>query len=165
MGVHKLGKRPHVSVSGMGVQEPYNTNLYSWFRELSERLRYVRVVCGDWSQVCGGKWQDNTGLVGIFFDPPYSGDVGRDNDLYHSEDLTVSEKVRAWCLERGNLPTYRIVLSGYNDEHQELLNHGWNLVQWKAQGGYAHTGNGQGKANRKREALYVSPHCLSNSLF
>ena len=53
-GVHKLSKRPHIGDSGVGVQEPYNINIYDWFRRLSERLRNVRVVCGDWTRVCGG---------------------------------------------------------------------------------------------------------------
>ena len=59
MGVHKMGQRPHIADKGKGVQESYNDNLYRWFRELSERLRYVRVVCGEWDRVCGGDWQDN----------------------------------------------------------------------------------------------------------
>lgn len=49
MGVHKISKRPHVS-SGMHKisKRPhiYNVNIQQWFRDLSERLRYVRVVCG-----------------------------------------------------------------------------------------------------------------------
>ena len=167
MGVHALGQRPHVSNGGM-VTDPYNTHLYTWFRQLSERLRYVRVVCGDWKRVCGGSWQDKCGDVGIFMDPPYAGGIGRDEDIYHKESTTVAAEVNAWCLERGAIPSYRIVIAGY-EEHENLLSHGWTAHNWKATGGYGNTSrNGAdspGNQNRKRETLYFSPHCLGKNLF
>lgn len=159
-GVHAIGKRPHISNAGMGVHGTYNPNIYTWFRELSERLRRVRVVCGDWRRVCGGDWQDKMGTVGIFFDPPY-GDVGRDKKLYHHDSVDIADEVRAWCLERGDRPTYRIVLAGY-DEHEDLLSRGWRAERWKAQGGYSNIGKGK-NGNRHREVLYLSPHCLNGS--
>lgn len=121
-GLTGLGQRPHISDGGNGVQEPYNTNIYKWFRVLSERLRYVRVVCGDWTRVCGGNWQTKIGICGMFFDPPYS-DVSRDNKIYHQESMTVAIDVNKWCLKRGENHDYRIVLAGYFDEHKNLLEH------------------------------------------
>jgi len=160
-GVHKIGQRPHVGNAGKGIHAKYNTNIYDWFRRLSERLRYVRVVCGDWTRVCGGNWQDLMGDVGIFFDPPY-GVTDRDSDIYHHDSTDVAAAVRDWCLKRGDRPSHRIVLAGY-DEHETLLEHGWTVKRWSAQGGYANLkrkdGEAQGKANRHREALYFSPHC------
>jgi len=47
-----------------GVTEPYNANLYAWFRALSERLRYVRVVCGDF-------WGQRGPVEGVAADPRY----------------------------------------------------------------------------------------------
>jgi len=174
-GVHKISKRPHLGKGGVGVhklsqrpsladisadvRDPYNENIYAWFRELSERLRYVRVVCGDWTRICGGNWQDAKGPVGIFFDPPY-GVQDRDQELYHHESVSVAHDVRQWCLERGNKPSYRIVLAGY-DEHEELLTMGWTARRWKACGGYGNNAGSQGKQNRHRETLYFSPHCVS----
>jgi hypothetical protein len=163
MGVHALGQIPHVGHGGKGVQEPYNTNLYEWFRALSERLRYVRCVNGDWTRVCGGKWQSNCGTVGVFFDPPYSAEADRDDALYAEESATVAHDVRAWCLERGDDPLYRIVLAGYAGEHEELAGHGWRMQAWKAPGGYASTArqkDTRGQVNRHREVLWFSPHCL-----
>jgi hypothetical protein len=128
-GVHAIGKRPDIGDGGMGastaadVSAPFNTNIYKHFRQLSERLRYVRVVCGDWTRVCGGDWQDNCGDVGIFFDPPY-GITDRNTDIYHHDSTDVATDVRAWCLERGIRPSHRIVLAGY-EEHTELLSNGW----------------------------------------
>jgi len=156
-GVHKLGKRPHIANGGRGVQEPYNTNLYGWFRLLSERLRYVRVVCGDWTRVCGGNWQDKVGDVGMFFDPPYA--VDDRDDVYGVDCKNVAHDVRAWCIERGAKPTYRIVLAGYEEHAEELLAHGWTMKQWSAHGGYSNQGKGKGAENRHRERLYFSPAC------
>jgi hypothetical protein len=167
-GVHRLGPRPHLSDGGMGVQEPYNSRLYDWFRQLSERLRYVRVVCGDWTRVCGGNWQDKRGIVGIFIDPPY-GDADRDNAIYHHDSLQIAPAVEEWCLARGGLPSYRIVLAGYDSEYGRLVEAGWLTEQWQANGGYANTKRlattARGKANRRREMLFFSPHCQRDRLF
>jgi len=159
MGVHKISQIPHLADAGKGVTEPYNANLYAWFRALSERLRYVRVVCGDWTRVCGGNWQDSMGTVGIFFDPPYGAAATRDPNLYQEESLTVAAEVADWALARGDKPTYRIVLAGYYEEHERLLAHGWAVHRWKAKGGYAHVSGTDDNPNCKREALFFSPHC------
>ena len=155
-GVHS--KIPHISDSGMGVQEPYSPGLYEWFRELSERLRKVRVVCGDWTRVCGGNWQHGMGTVGIFFDPPY-GVEDRAANVYHCDSTTLAKDVMLWCLEHGPHPNYRIVLCGY-DEHEGLTRAGWTFEEWKTNGGYGNLGQGQGRANKGRERIYYSPHCI-----
>ncbi len=161
-GVHALGQIPHVSDAGKGVQEPYNTNLYVWFRALAERLRYVRVVCGDWTRVCGGDWQNNMGTVGMFFDPPY-GVADRDTAVYHHDSTTVAAEVEQWVLPRGARSDYRIGVAGYTGEHDALAQAGWRTIRWKAHGGYGRlTQNGEegrGLQNRHREALWLSPHC------
>lgn len=181
-GVHAIGKRPHLTSGGRGVykpgmrsdfgedaprvQDPYNRNIYAWFRELSERLRYVRVVCGDWIRVCGGNWQNSRGTVGIFFDPPY-GVTDRYTAVYHEDSVDVAHAVRAWCLERGHLPDYRIVLAGYEEHEEEMQAAGWRVHAWKAHGGYAQggTADSPGKRNSLREKLYISPNCVNNRLF
>lgn len=161
-GVHFIGKRPHLSgamSSGVAVHSRQSDGIYAWMQQLSERLRYVRVVCGDWTRVCGGNWQDNLGQCGIFFDPPYA---AKDrSDCYHKEDFDVAHDVRAWAIERGKKPSYRIVIAGY-DEHSELADHGWTLQEWRTSGGYAKTakGDSRGKKNKAREVLWFSPYCL-----
>jgi DNA adenine methylase len=159
--------RPHLSNAGMGVQEPYNTNIYKWFRELSERLRNVRVVCGDWKRVCGGKWQSKLGTCGIFFDPPYS-DTDRDIGVYHKDDTSVSLEVARWAIDRGNDPLYRIVICGYDSEHAILDDAGWRRMLWKTGGGYGNTKQtdkkSRGQNNRKREVIWFSPHCINSEL-
>jgi site-specific DNA-adenine methylase len=164
-GVHKttLTAEPDPLLD---VRAPYTPGLYEWFRQLSERLRRVRVVCGEWNRVCGGDWQDDCGTCGIFFDPPYSDEAGRDKSIYHEESGTVAHEVREWCRKRADRKTYRIVLAGYFDEHSCLLDEGWTVHRWSARGGFANRGKGntKGKINRHKEALFFSPHCHSSGL-
>jgi hypothetical protein len=139
--------------------------LVEWFGRLRDRLRTVRVCCGDWLRVCGSDTVTvRLGVTGIFFDPPYSAESGRDLDLYATESGTVAHDVRRYCLERGGDPRLRIVLAGYAGEgHEELEAHGWEPVAWKAGGGYGNR-TARGKANAKRERLWLSPHCRRERL-
>jgi len=166
VGINKLTKIPRVADGGVDIHDPHNTNIYAWFRALSERLRYVRIVCGDYSQVLGGSWQHKFKRpVGVFFDPPYA--VNDRVDCYAHDSVNVAHHVREWAIERGELPDYRIVIAGY-DEHTDLLEHGWTYNQYSTNGGYSnHGGASQGKINRHRECLYFSPHCIAgdHSLF
>lgn len=157
-GVHTIGKIPHA-----GKQQ----HIYDWMTDLSARLRRVRVVCGDWTRVCGGNWQDKMGVCGMFFDPPY-GVTDRVTNVYHHDSTTVAAEVMDWVRARGGNPRYRIVLAGY-DEYMSLVNeHGWRCERWKAQGGYSNTqrkdgSTAIGKENAKRETLYFSPHCVDTT--
>jgi len=170
MGVHAKGQRSHLSDADMGVDAPYNVAIYDWFRALSERLRNVRIVCGDWKRVCCGDWQDSQwSTVGIFFDPPYSDVANRDPGIYGVDSESVAHDVRDWCLERGGRPSYRICLAGYYEEHESLLSAGWSVHLWRTSGGYANTARSgevtQGQKNRHKEALFFSPHCVNTGLF
>jgi len=155
-GVH--GKRPHISDTGVGVHRQI-TDISGWLNELSVRLRRVRVVCGDWARVCGGDWQDKKWpTVGMFFDPPYSAEANRDNNIYRHESLTVAHDVREWCIERGRRDNYRIVVTGYAGEHEELLQHGWTFERWETRGGYGNQDGGENE-NSKKEVIWYSPYC------
>lgn len=135
--------------------------LIRWFSELRDRLRTVRVCCGDWKRVCDShSVTTRLGVTGIFFDPPYSTEAGRDMDIYGVDSGTVAHDVRAYCLERGNDPLMRVCLAGYEGEgHEELEAHGWDVVRWKAAGGYGNRSE-RGKANSAKERLWFSPHCV-----
>jgi hypothetical protein len=167
-GVHKISLVEEDPVAPLDVRDPYTPGLYDWFRELSERLRRVRVVCGDWTRVCGGDWQDDRGTCGMFLDPPYDPEkCNRDPKIYTEESATVANDVRDWCIPRGERKTYRIVLAGYYDEHKILEEeHGWTVHKWSAHGGFANRGKGksQGEVNRHKEALFFSPHCHESGL-
>lgn len=145
---------PHLS-EGRGV----NRKLFilDWIAGLHDRLRDVRVACGDWSRVMGPSVTGaGGGVCGVFLDPPY--DVADRVDVYATESK-VAPDVRQWCVENGENPMLRVVLAGYDGEHNALESIGWRAVAWKARGGYGSQGDGNGRENAKRERLWLSPHC------
>lgn len=135
-----------------------HVDIYGWFRALSKRLRHVKVVCGDWSRICGGNWRDKHSSVGMFFDPPYATGY-RDKNLYHKDSMTVGKDVETWVLENGKKENHRIVVCGYEDEYHRLVDAGWRVEAWKANGGYSNRGKNKSD-NRYRERVFISPHCL-----
>lgn len=144
--------------------------LIRWFQWLSARLRHVRILNGDWSRaVTNGATKTlgvrmGDGHAGIFLDPPYADTANRTGNLYGVDDLDVSHLVKAWCAENGADPDRRIVLAGYDGEHDhQLQDLGWTEHEWFAtgflQGGYS---NGtEAGTQQGRERLWASPHCLN----
>jgi site-specific DNA-adenine methylase len=132
----------------------------SALRDVAIRVRKVRLTCGDWSRVCGPSVTHYVGLTGVFLDPPYSGETGR-ADVYSHEDFSVAHDVRKWCIENGGNKLMRIVLAGYEGEHNELESHGWKKKAWSAGKGYAGQRKTGENENGKLERLWISPHCRS----
>lgn len=152
-------KRVHLGNAGQGVHR--QRALAEWFAALSQRLRYVRVCSGDWSRVLGPTPTTKLGLTAVFLDPPYSTAAERTGSIYAQDDGNVAHAVRDWCIAHGADRQLRVALCGYMGEgHDVLLEAGWDRVQWKAHGGYGSQGNGRGRANALREAIWFSPHCL-----
>jgi hypothetical protein len=131
--------------------------LYDYLEALAVRLRRVRVCCGDWSRVLTPSVTTYIGICGVLLDPPYDHDL---RERCYSEDHNVRAAVRAWALEHGDHPNFRIALCGYAGEHQ--MPDTWTCVPWKAHGGYSRTE--RGKANRERERIWFSRHCLKPEL-
>lgn len=156
MGINR--QRPHLGDAGMGQCEEWSAHLRQMMQRLSDRLRRVRVCCGDWSRVCGPTPTVHLGLTGVFLDPPYDQAI-RDANLY-AHETRVSAEVREWALEQGNDPRMRIALCGYEGEH--AMPASWECVEWKARGGYGSQGDedGDGRANSHLERIWFSPHCL-----
>jgi len=174
-GVHSAqayspGRRPNLS-GHQGVHLPSLGNdrglngvaaapCVDWFRALQNRLRRVRVACGDWKRVLGnsvlGKGKNVGGRrpCAVFLDPPYSFEF-RDPYLYSEDDGKISAQVREWAIEHGDDPDLRIALCGYEGEHE--MPPSWRKVAWKAARGYASEDN----ENRKLERVWFSPHCLA----
>jgi len=151
---------PHLGDAGRGVNRklPHMgdavTRQRYWLGTLVERLRYVRVACGDWSRVCTDSvllHGNGRGNTGVFLDPPYS--VGA--DLYSVNGGQLQSEVGAWCRERGDDPRLRIVLCGYDGEYDLP---GWRVVPWEAGSSYGKSAGND--ANSKRERLWISPHCV-----
>jgi site-specific DNA-adenine methylase len=146
----------------MGINQYRNDdNLLEYFRALADRLRRVRVCCGDWTRVLGDSPTVKLGVTAILLDPPYSAEAERDSSLYGVEDDSVAHDVRRWAIEHGNNPLLRIALCGYESEHDEHMPDDWEVYRWKAAGGYGLQGNGTGRENTERETIWFSPHCLS----
>lgn len=153
-----------------GTCEARRAWLLDWFGRLADRLRAVRVCCGDWRRVCDSdSVTTRLGITGLFLDPPYSktrddGTANRQADLYSNDNCqdvdALVRDVRAYCLERGTDPRMRLALCGYEGEgHEVLEQHGWNVVAWKASGGYGNRSE-NGKKNAGRERIWFSPHCV-----
>ena len=143
-------KLPHLGDAGRGAF------IRDWLARLGERLRDVRVACGDWKRVLTDSVTVRHGTTAVFLDPPYTkgamdyaaGGVGGD----------LASDVRRWCAENGHRKGLRIVLCGHAGEHDELLSHGWSIRKWNAQKGYAL--RSEAVENSTSETLWVSPACV-----
>jgi hypothetical protein len=130
-----------------------------YLNRLAERLRYVRVCCGDWQRVVTPGALAHGNVVGIFLDPPYDIEI-RAEGLYNTdgEHGSISVAVRDWCIANQDNPRYRIVLAGYEGEHDLP---GWRVLKWKARRAYGNAhGETDNSANRMLERLWLSPNCL-----
>jgi len=147
---------PHLGNAGQGER------LSAYLGALSERMRRVRIACGDWSRVMGECVTVRHGTTAVFLDPPYSTEAGRKEDLYAVDCGTVAHDVREWCLANGNNQELRIVLCGYDGEHDLP---GWRCEEGQAGGGvgFGGQGNGRGRDNAKRERLWLSHGCISTN--
>lgn len=159
-------KMPHVGAGWNGTEKGEGVhrvtlaeegNLVLYFRALSERLRRVRIVCGDWSRVCGPSVTWRHGTTAVFLDPPY---VRDDRADVYAVEGNMFEQVRAWAIESGQRTDMRIALCGYETD-DFTMPHGWDCFRWNAAGGYGSQGNGRGRENSKREVVWFSPHCLN----
>ena len=148
-------KRVVITNDGIGCTR-LSGGIYDWFEALAERLRRVRVCCGDWSRVCGPTPTVKQGLTGVFLDPPYG--VQDRSDCYAVEDRSVSHEVREWAIQWGDDPGMRIALCGYEGEHQ--MPDTWSCVAWKARGGYGSQSTRHDNPNAHRERIWFSPYCL-----
>jgi hypothetical protein len=154
-------KLPYVSHGSRGVVSAVlsaDGALLDYLTALSDRLRRVRVCCGDWTRVVTPAVTTANGLTAVLLDPPYAGDE-RDPELYAHDSGTVAADVRAWAIAHGGDPLLRIAYCGYAKEG-ETMPEGWTALHWKAAGGYGGQGDGRGRANAARECVWFSRHCL-----
>jgi len=152
-------KLPHLGDPGKGTCQLHREHLTAYFRRIADRLRYVRVACGNWDRILTPSVTFRFGLTGIVLDPPYAtGEV--DYTAGGNTDAELVGAVRQWAIDNGDNPQLRIALCGYDGEFE--MPDDWECVEWKAAGGYASTAEGetQGKLNRHRERVWFSPHCI-----
>jgi site-specific DNA-adenine methylase len=175
-------KLPHLGDAGQGVNGPADTAfskggsgatdapwtnptpdlppVYGYMRLLAERLRNVRVCCGNWDRVVTTGALNYGATKGVLLDPPYLGDV-RTSDLYATDDHTIAHEVREWAIANGDNPAYRIALCGYEPEHIDHMPATWRMHTYSASKSYGSSaGGGDNDANRALERIWFSPHCL-----
>jgi site-specific DNA-adenine methylase len=156
---------PHLGNAGRGVNRelPHlgdagRGQLESYMGQLADRLRRVRITCGSWQRVVkpsvtrSGTGGDGTRA--IFLDPPYA----TSGNLYAHVDADVGLAVRDWCVTAPR--ELRVILCGYDTEHDALLTHGWTVTEGKAGGGAGYSTN---SANGRRERLWLSPACIGTT--
>ena len=155
----------HQRNAGQGIARKTNEGgVQDYFEALQARLhRGVSVHCGDWSRllkpaIAWGLNGNNPTLTGIVLDPPYTFD-NRDDVYEHDQDI--SAEVAQWALENGDNKNLRIAYCAYStpDEVARFAAAEWEVVNWKANGGYANNGAVR-NGNKYREVVYFSPHCL-----
>lgn len=153
-GVHAPSRKKPRTHRGTGVHRSgVAGGIGDVFEALRERMRHVRVACGDWERILGSSTlgiDTNHGMTpcAVFLDPPYP-HRGREKRLYREDDPELADRVRAWALEHGDDPRLRIILCGY-EAHWDMPA-SWRRVRWKSQSGFA-------KASEER--LWLSPHCV-----
>ncbi len=147
-GLHR--KLPHLGDAGRGT--------FAWMLALADRLRHVRVACGEWARILGPSVTERQGVTGVLLDPPYGDDEHAVKYAAHSD---VARDVASWALENGANPNLRIALCGYEGAYELPA---WETVAWKTRGGYGSQGNGRGRANAERERIWFSPHCSARSV-
>ena len=154
---------PHLGNAGRGQCAEWSEHLRATMAALRDRLRRVRVCCGDWQRVCGPTPTVKLGLTAVFLDPPYQIE-GRD-DVYDNYDAhpdgqnsDVFYNVVRWAIERADDPRIRIAVCGYDEP--DVFPASWTAVRWKSRGGYGSQGNGRGRQNAARECVWFSPHCI-----
>jgi len=168
------GKIPHLTSPGQGINRAlyvgYGENpsangacqdrkdaLTKYLGQFEDRLRYVRITCGDWTRVLETSVTEHLGTTGIVLDPPYSDEVNEQAKIYGElSDSNISKKVNEWAAENGKKDKLRIALCGYEGEHNNLESLGWSKIEWKAQGGY---GAVSGNKNCEKERIWFSPSC------
>ena len=147
-------KLPRLVNAGRGTRGAY---IREWFGLLHERMREVRVACGDWSRVLSSSVTTRHGRTGIFLDPPYTN--GEMDYAAGGVGGALASDVRDWCASNGDDPQLRIVLCGHAGEHDALIARGWRVRRWTARKGYAATD--EAVANSASETLWCSPHCAT----
>lgn len=154
---HRQGVGVHARRAS-GLPQPGDEGpaaLRQWMARLAQRLRKVRVLCGDWTRVLSDSslYAGTRAVTGVLLDPPYDRRTGRCRKTYRCEKYNTDD-VRAWAREHGHKPRLRIALCGLAGEHDDLEADGWSRLAWRSGGSSKHTPD---------EVVWFSPHCLDAS--
>jgi hypothetical protein len=145
-----------------GVQAPrYEPPgaLLAYFAALSERLRRVRFLCGDWRRCVKDSITVNHGLTALFLDSPYP---SAEHGMAYHGDNDIWYEVARWAVSKSDEPRLRIAVCGYwSEEADAVFPPSWTRERWQARGGYSNqSADGRGRENARRECLWYSPSCI-----
>lgn len=164
-GIHRVPKNLDNNASGQ-LEEVSLQTLEDTFALISNRLRRVRISCGDWKRLTKSVMTPAAGkATGVFLDPPYDPSQRRDL-LYGKSDTSqgsVHEESRDWALENGHREDLRIAYCSYSEEAESNLfqENGWIPLNWQAAGGYGlQSADSRANSNRNREVIWFSQNCL-----
>lgn len=158
--IHHLFRGKEINSKIQNCSYTREDYLHDMMQTLAERLRDVRICCGDWKRVVGPSPTVHIGLTGVFLDPPYSDD---EYAIKYNGGGNVWHDVCRWAEENSNNPLLRIALCGYDGTWTPP--DGWIAIKWKTRGGYANQGNKRWIINKGREVVWFSPNCLNVGLF
>jgi hypothetical protein len=154
--VQAVGKIPHISDAGKGVQgiskaQPDNESdmltscgrtAQRWLRQIADRIERVRITHGEWSRCLNHHFGgDNTA---VFLDPPY-----RAYEKLYGSGKPVADEVEEWVRENAHL---RIALCGHIGDYK--LDE-WDAVEW-SRGRLTYGGD----ETTDQECIWYSPACL-----
>lgn len=140
----------------VGINRRTISDLRAYLSRLSERMRRVIIMCGDWTRAVSEPILESSRDVGVFLDPPYKTEL-RDRTLYPFDCQSVSDDVREWAIKVGDDPRMKVVLAGLEPEHAGKMPDTWTVVHWRARGGpvFKHAE----VTNTELERLWLSPGC------
>ncbi len=142
---------PHLGNAG------HEARIAAELERIANRLERVRITCGDWRRVLKPSVTRPTsggdGSLAVFLDPPYA----TSGDLYAVSSDGIASQVRDWCMTAPQ--TMRIILCGFEDEHDDLLGYGWVRIDGKSGGGAGYSTDAMAG---RRERLWCSPACLGS---
>ena len=159
-GVHR--KLPHLGDAGRGSRDgdpslaPSRASILATFEALRDRLRHIRVACGDFERVLSDSVTWRHGTTGILIDAPYA--EGEEVYSAGEDPKGVFARAAKWAAEHGSDKRLRICLCGYAGTWAPPR--GWDEVPWKAHGGYGSQSKSGENVNARRERLWFSPGCL-----
>lgn len=162
-GIHK-----RTGIHSSSTVEQRHAAILADCLKVADRLRTVRVACGDWSRLLEQVLQPAKGhTTGVFLDPPYDPSERR-KDIYAVESDTqrpVHLDVRDWAVAQTGRQDLRIIYCGYSSDVDDKVfaDAGWSPVRWKSTGGYGSVGENRARTNASREIMWCSPTCLNNT--
>lgn len=130
--------------------------------ELARRLRYVRVLSGDWSRAVspGVLSPKSFGTIGVLVDPPYGKEAGS-SAVYAVEAQGVADDAATWALEAGADGSVRVAFCCYAGTavSERFAAAGWSQHRWRSAGNRGAAND----ANARRETVWFSPGCLGQT--